>query len=115
MKTQILKFPILNELDIILVHRRAIQLCEYTGISVSDRTRFATAISEICRNCIEYAKIGDITFSINESKELFFLESRIEDKGQGIKNLDEILKSEHLNSNMRGVGILQSRKLVDFF
>lgn len=115
MKTQILKFPIINELDIILVHRRAIQLCEYTGISISDRTRFATAISEICRNCIEYAKHGDIAFSIDETKEQFFIESKIEDLGPGIKNLDIILKNEHVNSNIRGVGILHSRKLVDFF
>lgn len=115
MKTQILTFPILNELDIILVHRRAIQLCEYSGIGVSDRTRFATAISEICRNCLEYAKVGDVTFSIDESKEQFFIESKIEDQGPGIKNLDEILANEHVNANMRGVGICHSRKLVDYF
>ncbi len=115
MKTQILTFPILNELDIILVHRRAIQLCEYTGISVSDRTRFATAISEICRNCLEYAKGGDVTFSIDETKEQFFIESEIEDQGPGIANLDDVLKNEHVNANMRGVGISHSRKLVDFF
>lgn len=105
----------INELDIILVHRRAIQLCEYTGISISDKTRFATAISEICRNCIEYAKHGDITFSIDESNGHYIIESKIEDKGPGIKNLDEILKKEHVNSSLRGAGILHSKKLVDFF
>lgn len=104
-----------NELDIILVHRRAIQLCEYTGISISDRTRFATAISEICRNCIEYAKQGDITFYIDESNSQYFIESQIEDQGPGIKNLEELLKKEHINSSIRGAGILHSRKLVDFF
>lgn len=115
MKTQIIKFPIINELDIILVHKRAHQLCEFTGMSISDKTRFSTAISEICRNCIEYAKFGDITFSIVEDNGQYFIESSIEDQGCGIKNIEEILKKEHINSSVRGVGILHSRKLVDLF
>ncbi|HYG39603.1 MAG TPA: sensor histidine kinase [Cytophagales bacterium] len=115
MKTQIIKFPINNELDIVLAHKRAIQLCELTGIGISGKTRFATSISEICRNCIEFAKNGEIIFSIDETNGHFFIEAIIEDKGSGIKNLEEILKKENINANNRGVGILHARKLVELF
>jgi signal transduction histidine kinase len=115
MKTQIIKFSINNELDIVLAHRRAIQLCELTGISLSDKTRFTTAISEICRNCLEFAKEGDIAFSIEEANNNYSIEGVIEDRGPGIKKLEEILKRQSTNSNIRGVGIIHARKLADYF
>ncbi len=112
MKTTIIKFPIINELDIVMVHRRASQLCEFTGIGISDKTRFSTAISEICRNCIEYGVRGEIEFLLNEDNALFIIEVIISDQGPGIINLDEILNKQQVNSSNRGAGILHSRKFI---
>ena len=57
-----------NEMDIMLAHRRGMQFAKFSGMSLSEQTRFATAVSEICRNCIEYAFKGHIQFSILDRK-----------------------------------------------
>lgn len=67
MKKEIVKIELISELDIVLAHKHAIQIGEITGISNSDQTRFATAISEIARNCIEYSKTGLLIFFYSRS------------------------------------------------
>ena len=60
----ILSIDIQNEMDIILAHRRGMQLARFSGVSLSEQTRFATAVSEISRNALEYAGHGVIKFEI---------------------------------------------------
>ena len=57
---EILKLDIHNEMDVMLAHRRAMQFAKFSGISLAEQTRFATAVSEICRNTMEYARKGAI-------------------------------------------------------
>jgi signal transduction histidine kinase len=112
MKTNIIKFEIVNELDIVLAHKRASQICDLVGIGISGRTSFVTAISEICRNCLEHAGSGTISFNICHS--LMKVEAIIEDKGPGIQNLDLIL-NKPITPGTKGCGLQYSRKLVDSF
>lgn len=115
MKTEILKLELISEMDIVLAHKRCIQLCELTGMSVQDQTRFATAVSEISRNVLEYAKTGSINLNIVCDDDQYQLETLICDKGPGIEDIGEILNRNHPSSKGRGLGIVYSRKLVDHF
>ncbi len=114
MKTPVIKFDLQNELDIILAHKRASQLCELTGIGVSVKTGFVTAISEICRNCLEYAKKGEIVFNIIHDEPVHVLEVIITDAGPGIARLGELLNNP-VAPGSKGCGLQYSKKLVDFF
>ena len=115
MKNDIIHFDLDNEMDIIMAHKRAVQVGELTGLSASDQTRFATAVSEISRNCLEFAKKGSIKFSIEGAKDNLHLLATIEDHGPGIRNLDEILSRQNIDMRNRGAGIVNSRKLVSTF
>ena len=112
MKIAVTNFDILNEMDIILAHKRAGQLCDLTGLGFYGKTSFITAISEICRNAIEHAKAGKIVFSINTDGS--FVDAEISDKGKGIKNVDFFL-TRPCNPEIKGCGIQNAKKLVDFF
>lgn len=112
MKTAIIKIDIVNELDIVLAHKRASQICDLTGIGISGRTSFVTAISEICRNCLEHAGHGHITMSI--TNDFTRLEADISDEGKGIDDLDAILNKSNY-PGVKGSGLRNSKKLVDLF
>lgn len=115
MTTEIIKFDVQNEMDIVLAHRRAMQFARFAGISLSEQTRFATAVSEICRNCLEYAQSGTISFSVIKENDSFKLSADITDKGPGIKNLDQVLTRDPQSHRGRGIGIVFARKLADQF
>lgn len=115
MNRTILHFSLENEMDVVLAHKRAVQLGELTGLTTSDQTRFATAVSEIARNCVEYAKRGRISFSIQEKNKTYIICAKIQDKGPGIAQLEDHLNDKVRDASKRGVGIANSKKLVDIF
>ena len=104
-----------NEMDIMLAHRRGMQFARFSGMSLSEQTRFATAVSEISRNCVEYAFKGHIQFSIWKSGEKHSLLAIIKDQGKGIKDLDEVLSRTTTQYRGRGLGIVYAKKLADEF
>jgi signal transduction histidine kinase len=112
MKTALVKFDILNELDIVLAHKRASQICDLTGINMFGKTGFITAISEISRNCLEHACSGKISFYIYSDSSK--IEAIISDTGTGIKNINDILNKPSM-PGVKGCGLQYSKKLVDYF
>lgn len=115
MARNILKIHIANELDVVLAYKRAMQLSERLGMAQANQTKFATAVSEICRNVVEYVGSGGIQFSLVEEGGVNFLEALVSDRGRGIGNLDYILTRPGNAASGRGSGIMNSKKLVDSF
>ncbi|MBK0402351.1 sensor histidine kinase [Adhaeribacter sp. BT258] len=114
MQRSITKITIGNELDVVLAYKRAMQLSERCGIALPNQTKFATAVSEICRNVIEYVGEGSIQFSITDENGILYLEAYITDRGRGIGNLDYYL-DQKVSVTGRGNGIINSRILADDF
>lgn len=112
---EILKFDIHNEMDVMLAHRRAMQFAKFSGFSLAEQTRFATAVSEICRNTLEHAERGFILFTIRKNAGEFALEAVIRDEGSGIRDLEQILTRTPETHRGRGLGIVYARRLVDNF
>jgi signal transduction histidine kinase len=115
MKNGILSVQLKNELDIVLSYKRARQLGEFTGMALPVQTKFATAVSEICRNVLEHVGEGNIYFSIIDKENDLFLEAIVIDFGKGIYNLENVLSKVPHSSYIKGWGIFNARKLVDFF
>jgi signal transduction histidine kinase/anti-sigma regulatory factor (Ser/Thr protein kinase) len=115
METPIMALDINNEMDIMLAHRRGMQFAKFSGMSLSEQTRFATAVSEICRNCVEHAFKGHIKFSIIKTGEKHALTAVIKDGGKGIKDLEEVLKRTSSHYKGRGLGIVYAKRLADEF
>lgn len=115
MARSILKISINNELDVVLAYKRTMQLSERLGMATANQTKFATAVSEICRNVIEHVGSGAIHFNIDEQTVGNFLEAQVTDRGRGIGNLEAVLNKHNYSRSGKGVGIVNSRKLVDQF
>ncbi|PRY12751.1 phospho-acceptor domain-containing protein [Pontibacter ummariensis] len=110
-----LQISVSNELDVVLAYKRAMQLSERLNMAQANQTKFATAVSEICRNVVEYVGSGAIRFSIANDRGVHYLEALVTDRGRGIGNLEDILASRNYSRSGRGSGIVNSRKLVDQF
>ncbi|PZR28850.1 MAG: hypothetical protein DI535_05345 [Citrobacter freundii] len=115
MRIQVASVNINNEMDVVLAHRRAMQIARFAGIGLSEQTRFATAVSEICRNCLEYANEGVIHFNAESAQDHHTIEAEIIDKGNGITGLDKILQRDPYTYRGRGLGIIFARRLSDNF
>ncbi|WP_026464035.1 ATP-binding protein [Adhaeribacter aquaticus] len=115
MERDILTIKLENELDIVLAYKRAMQLSTFCGIALANQTKFATAVSEISRNVLEHVGQGIIKYSIVETDGHLYLEGLVTDRGRGISNVEELLKQHAQPQGLKGWGILNSRKLVEYF
>ncbi|MBD1831237.1 response regulator [Cyanobacteria bacterium FACHB-472] len=110
----ILTIEIRFEQDVVLTRQRVRQITELLGFDSQDRTRIATAVSEIARNAFQYAKGGKIQFWVEgESPQIFMVSIR--DKGRGIPNLKTILEGQYTSNTGMGLGIIGSKRLMDQF
>ncbi len=109
----ILKIRIQNELDIVLAQKRAKQLSELAGLNLSGQSKFATAVSEMCRNVQEHVGEGFVQFNIVGEAD-YYVEAVVQDNGRGIHNLDYYLENKP-NANGKGTGIYNAKRLVDIF
>ena len=82
------KSSIENELDIIAARRCAKEVAKELGFSTVDQVRIATAISELARNVVLYAKEGSIIVRALCEGERKGLEISVADNGPGIPNVE---------------------------
>jgi serine/threonine-protein kinase RsbT len=106
-----------NDEAAIVTTRGAVrELARSVGFGTVDQTKLATAVSEIVRNVVLYAKRGQVAFGIRESGYgSRGIEVIIEDEGPGIPNLEVVLDGGYSTSGGFGRGISGARALVDDF
>ncbi len=85
------KSSIENELDIVAARRRAKEVAEELGFSTVDQVRIATAISELARNIVLYAKEGSIVVRALREGDRQGLEILVADNGPGIPMLNLLM------------------------
>lgn len=66
-------------MDLILAHKRAMKLCELSGLSLLVQTSLATAVSEIARCAIEHGKNSILVLAIDTEKNKKVLKAIIRD------------------------------------
>ena len=84
-----------NEMDLMLAHKRAMKLCELTGMSIIVQTNIATAISEVARGAIEHGKQAELILAIDQEANKKYLKAIIRD------SVDFITKSTEAMSYAR--------------
>ena len=106
-----------NDEAAIVTSRGAVrELARSVGFSTVDQTRLATAVSEIVRNVVLYAKRGHISFALRQSgMGESGIEVVIEDEGPGIEDVEMVLEGGYSTSGGFGRGIAGARALVDEF
>ncbi len=85
------------------------------GFGLADQTRLATAVSELTRNVLLYAKEGSCAIAHSTTDGFTGITIRVEDKGPGIGDLNSAMQDGYSTSGGMGIGLPGSRRLMDHF
>ena len=101
--------------DIVTARLEGRQLAAEAGFNGSDLTVIATAISEVARNIVEYARNGEILLSIVHDGNKRGLRVVARDDGPGIPNIDQAMQDGFSTGRGLGLGLPGTRRLMDEF
>jgi serine/threonine-protein kinase RsbT len=90
-------------------------MAAHVGFSGSDLTIIATAISEIARNIVVYAKHGDVTLAPLAEGGRRGILVVAKDSGPGIPNIEQAMRDGFSTGKSLGLGLPGARRLMDEF
>lgn len=99
--------------DIVEARVQGRVLAEQLGFSPCESTLIATAISELARNIVIYAEIGEIKVGPVNSGEQRGLMIVARDRGPGIADVAQALREGYSTSGGYGLGLPGLRRIMD--
>ncbi len=108
-------FVIVKDHDIVKVREYARDVASQIGFSTNERTLIATAVSEICRNVIEYAGEGKVIIQTVAKNPRTGISITVEDKGPGIEDVAKAMQDGYSTSRGMGVGLPGTKRIMDDF
>lgn len=109
--------PLAREEDIVTARQRARDISRELGFGAVDQSRIATAVSELARNVLRYARgaPGDVRIrALNEpSPERVGVEVVVHDEGPGIPDVHAALRDGYTSGGGLGLGLPGARRLMD--
>lgn len=109
------RIPIKSELDIVIARVEARNLAREMGFGIIDQARIATAVSELARNVVLYARSGQIILNQIDLSRKTGLQIICQDQGPGIENLDQVMRNDHAAAQGVGMGLSGTKRLMDEF
>jgi serine/threonine-protein kinase RsbT len=113
--TSEVQLPIAGDTDIILARQEGRALAARAGVTATDLTLVATAISEIARNIVTHAGDGQIAMSIVEEPGRRGVMIVASDEGPGIVDVDQALEDGFSTGAGLGLGLPGARRIMDDF
>ncbi|WP_088708328.1 anti-sigma regulatory factor [Noviherbaspirillum denitrificans] len=107
--------PLLNDVDVLKVRKYGKELAAALQFSTSERTIVATAISEIARNTVLYAKAGAMHLRLIRNGMKRGLMIVATDEGPGIPDLKLAMQDGYTTSRGLGIGLPGAKRLMDEF
>jgi serine/threonine-protein kinase RsbT len=109
------RIPIGSDLDIVRARQTGRNEASKLGFSSTDLTLLATAISELARNIVMYAREGEIILRVIRTSEKNGIVVVARDHGPGIADIRQALQDGFSTSRSLGLGLPGVRRLVDEF
>jgi phosphoserine phosphatase RsbX len=113
--TNEIKVTISRDTDIITARQIGKDLAGKAGLTGSDLTLIATAISEVARNIISYAKNGEIRISLANKDGKQGIMVVAQDHGPGIPDINQAMRDGYSTGQSLGLGLPGARRLMDEF
>ena len=104
-----------NSADIVAARQQGRALASQAGFSHSNLTIIATAISEVARNIVEYAKEGEIIITLISDTTKKGVEIVAADQGPGIADIATVMRDGYSTGKGLGIGRPGARRLMDEF
>jgi serine/threonine-protein kinase RsbT len=109
------RVPINSDADIVDARQLGRALAAQLGLSTTDQVLIATAISELARNIIQYAKQGEILLSALNQGGRRGVIVIARDEGPGIPDVERALQDGYSTGESLGLGLPGARRLMDEF
>jgi serine/threonine-protein kinase RsbT len=107
--------PIHADTDIVTARQKGREMASQLGFSAADLALIATAISELARNIVLYAKEGEIVLGLSENGDRRGITVVARDEGPGIPDVERALQEGYSTSRSLGLGLPGVRRLMDDF
>lgn len=104
-----------GDVDIAVAVRAAREEAEACGLSVVETQHVATAVSELARNAVKYARGGEVELTAAERGGRRGLAVRVRDVGPGIADVEAALRDGMSTGGSLGLGLPGARRLMDDF
>jgi len=102
-----------RDADIVMARQAGRELAALMGFKGSDLALIATAISEIARNILVYAKRGEIDLSGAEEGDRRGIVVIARDQGPGISDVEQAMRDGFSTGGSLGLGLPGARRLMD--
>ncbi|MBA2274382.1 MAG: ATP-binding protein [Actinobacteria bacterium] len=106
---------ITSDRDVVLARQTGRSMATELGLSKSEATLLATAISEVARNIVEYVGNGQILLCIVNLNGMEGIKVVASDSGPGIENVEMALQDGQSSGGRLGLGLPGARRLMDEF
>ena len=104
-----------SDQDIVSARQKGRAMAIELGFSSGDATLIATAISELARNIVSYARNGQITLKGVQGSSRVGILVIASDDGPGILDIRQALRDGFSTSGSLGLGLPGVRRLMDEF
>jgi serine/threonine-protein kinase RsbT len=101
--------------DVVTARQRGRELAAKLGFSGGDQTVIATAISEMARNILEYARTGQIELGVAHRGSRIGLVVVARDAGPGIADISRAMQDGYSTGHGLGLGLPGVKRLMDEF
>ena len=104
-----------GEADIVTARQKGRELAAARGLSRTEQTLVATAISELARNIVVYARRGEVVLAAVEERGRRGLLVIARDEGPGIANPELAMRDGWTTGASLGMGLPGAKRLMDEF
>ena len=109
------RIAVKSEEGIVLARQAGRAMSAGLGLSETDQTLVATAISEVARNIILYAGRGVVELEVTTGPNGSGLSIRAVDEGPGIPDIEMAMRDGYSTGRSLGLGLPGARRLMDDF
>ncbi|HEX6983545.1 MAG TPA: anti-sigma regulatory factor [Balneolaceae bacterium] len=109
------KIFISKDSDLIAIRKYGREMAAAIGHSKTGQTLIVTALSEICRNILEYAGNGEVILEYKNKNQKKCLYITAIDSGPGIDDINSALKDGFTTGKGMGMGLSGTKRIMDEF
>jgi serine/threonine-protein kinase RsbT len=109
------RVPVVGDDDVVMARQAGRLLARELGMSTSEQTMVATAISEVARNLVVYAGQGEVRLAPRDDGSRRGVEVIVRDQGPGIDDVDLAMQDGYSSTGSLGLGLPGARRLMDEF
>ena len=109
------RVPVRRDSDVVAARQKGREVAAGAGFTGTELTVIATAISEIARNIVKFAKRGEFTYTVLTEGGRTGLQVVARDSGPGIPDVQRALEDGYSTYRGLGLGLPGARRLMDEF